>query len=127
PYASLDRFARASLGVRRESKRRSEMRTSRFLTLSSLVAAAFVLAAAPGCAKKEAPAPAASAEASTPKPAGGGKIPITTAADAARAEYVQGRTLVDNLQITDSLAHFQKAVELDPNFALAELSIANSA
>jgi tetratricopeptide (TPR) repeat protein len=103
------------------------MRTSRFLSLSSLVAAAFVLAAAPGCAKKEAPAPAAAAEASTPKPAGDGKIPITTASDAARAEYVQGRTLVDNLQITDSLAHFQKAVELDPNFALAELSIANSA
>src|SRR5262245_46702392 len=103
------------------------MRTSRFLTLSSLVAAAFVLAAAPSCAKKEAPAPAASAEATPPKPAGDGKIPITTASDAAKAEYVEGRRLVDNLQITNSLAHFQKAVELDPGFALAELAIANSA
>ncbi|HTY42513.1 MAG TPA: tetratricopeptide repeat protein [Thermoanaerobaculia bacterium] len=100
------------------------MRTSRFLTLSSL-AAALVLAA--GCAPKEAPAPAASAEAVSPKPAGDGKIPITTASEAAKVEYLQGRTLVDNLRITDSEAHFQKALELDPNFALAELALSGSA
>jgi tetratricopeptide (TPR) repeat protein len=95
------------------------------LGLSSLVITAFALVSA-GCAQKEAPAPAASAEASTPKPAGDGKIPITTSSPEAKAEYEQGRTLVDNLKITDSAAHFQKAVELDPNFALAEMALANS-
>jgi tetratricopeptide (TPR) repeat protein len=101
------------------------MRTSRFLGLSSLVIAALGLVSA-GCARKEGPAPAASAEAATPKPAGDGKIPITTSSPEAKAEYEQGRTLVDNLKITDSAAHFQKAVELDPNFALAEMALANS-
>jgi tetratricopeptide (TPR) repeat protein len=102
-----------------------EMRTSRFSSLSSLLAAAVIVMGI-GCAQKEAPAPAASAEVTTPKPAGDGKIPITTSSAEAKAEYEQGRTLVDNLKITDSAAHFQKAVELDPSFALAELALANS-
>src|SRR5262249_7308789 len=108
------------------SSRRKKMRTSRFLGLSSLVVVATSLSAA-GCAQKnEAAPPAASAEAAAPKTADDGKIPITTASAEARAEYVQGRTLVDNLQITNSIAHFQKAVELDPAFALGELALANS-
>jgi tetratricopeptide (TPR) repeat protein len=101
------------------------MRTSRFLGLSSLLAAAVIFMGI-GCAQKEAPAPAASAEATTPKPAGDGKVPITTSSAEAKAEYEQGRTLVDNLKITESAPHFQKAVELDPNFATAELALANS-
>ena len=101
------------------------MRTSRFLGLSSLLAAAVILVGV-GCAQKEAPAAAASVEATTPKPAGDGKVPITTSSAEAKAEFEQGRTLVDNLKITDSTAHFQKAVELDPSFAIAELSLANS-
>ena len=79
-----------------------------------------------GCAKKEAPSPAAS-EATTPVPAGDGKIPITTASADAKAEFLQGRDLAEKLQVTDSLQHFQKAVSLDPGFAWAELSLANSA
>ncbi|HTR02919.1 MAG TPA: tetratricopeptide repeat protein [Thermoanaerobaculia bacterium] len=94
------------------------------MTLSSVVAALAVVA---GCSQKEAPAPAASVAATAPSPAGDGKIPITTSSEAAKAEYLQGRTLVDNLQITDSEAHFKKALELDPNFALAELSLSGSA
>lgn len=101
------------------------MRTSRHLSLSSLALASLCLAAA-GCGQKEAPAPAASAEAAPPKPAADAKIPITTTSEAAKAEYLQGRNLVDNLQITNSIAHFQKAVELDASFALAELALANS-
>ncbi len=100
------------------------MRTSRFLSLSSLVVSAVVFAGL-GCAQKEAPAPPAAA-ATTPKPAGDGKIPVTTTSAEAKAEYEQGRTLVDNLKITDSAPHFQKAIELDPNFALAEMALANS-
>jgi tetratricopeptide (TPR) repeat protein len=88
------------------------------------LAAAAGLAAA--CTKKEPPAPVATQETAPPTPVGGGKIPVTTASAEAKAEYLAGRDLVDKLQITDSYAHFQKAVELDPNFALAELALANS-
>src|SRR6476661_8271493 len=99
------------------------MRSNRFFVLLSILALA-IGSATVGCAKKEAPAPAAAAPAA---PADGGKIPVTTASADAKSEYLQGRDLVDKLVITDSIAHFQKAVQLDPNFALAELSLANSA
>ena len=101
------------------------MRTSRCPGLSSLLAAAVVFMGV-GCAQKGAPAPAATAEAATPKPAGDGKVPITTSSAEAKTEYEQGRTLVDNLKIPESVPHFQKAIELDPSFAMAELSLANS-
>jgi len=80
-----------------------------------------------GCEKKEAPAPAAASAAAAPTPAGGGKIPVTTSSAEAKAEFLQGRDLVEKLLITDSIAHFAKAVSIDPNFAWAELSLANSA
>ena len=58
-------------------------------------------------------------------PANNGKIAITTASDEARKEYLAGRDLQEKLRITDSIAHFDKAISLDPNFALAELNRAN--
>jgi tetratricopeptide (TPR) repeat protein len=76
------------------------------------------------CAKKEAPAPAAETQTA---PSDGGKIPVTTASAEAKTEFLQGRDLSEKLRITDSIAHFEKAASLDPNFALAELSLANSA
>jgi tetratricopeptide (TPR) repeat protein len=84
---------------------------------------------ATGCAKKEAStdAPPAQAQATPAAPAGDGKIPITTTSAEARAEFVEGRDLVEKLKVTDSVAHFQKAAALDPTFAWAELSLANSA
>jgi tetratricopeptide (TPR) repeat protein len=54
-----------------------------------------------------------------------GKIPITTSSEEARKEYLAGRDLQEKLRITDSIAHFDKALSLDPNFALAELNRAN--
>lgn len=78
-----------------------------------------------GCAKKETSASAAAAPEATP--AGGGKIPVTTSSAEAKAEFLKGRDNVERLLITDSIAHFQKAASLDPNFAWAELSLANSA
>lgn len=67
------------------------------------------------------------ATASTDKPnAAGGKIAITTSSEEARKEFLAGRDLSEKLRITDSIAHFDKAIALDPNFALAELSRANS-
>jgi len=51
-----------------------------------------------------------------------GKIPITTASEDARKEFLQGRDLNEKLLIQDSIAHFDKALALDPNFPMAELS-----
>ena len=67
------------------------------------------------------------ATASTDKAAAAatGKIAITTSSEEARKEFLAGRDLSEKLRITDSIAHFDKAITLDPNFALAELSRAN--
>ncbi|HEV2835463.1 MAG TPA: tetratricopeptide repeat protein [Pyrinomonadaceae bacterium] len=54
-----------------------------------------------------------------------GKIAVTTSSEDARKEYLAGRDLQEKLRITDSIAHFDKAISLDPNFALAELNRAN--
>lgn len=54
-----------------------------------------------------------------------GKIAITTSSEEARKEFLLGRDLAEKLRITDSIAHFDKAISLDPNFALAELNRAN--
>ena len=51
-----------------------------------------------------------------------GKIAVTTASEEARKEYLAGRDLQEKLRITDSIQHFDKAISLDPNFALAELN-----
>jgi len=82
-----------------------------------------------GCAKKETAATetAAAAPAANPTPAGGGKIPMTTGSAEAKAEFLQGRDNFEKLLVTDSIAHFEKAVSLDPNFAWAELALANAA
>jgi tetratricopeptide (TPR) repeat protein len=72
-----------------------------------------------------APAKAVASEAAAPE--AGGKIPVTTSSAEARAEFLKGRDMAEKLLITDSNAHFAKAASLDPNFALAELSLANSA
>ena len=52
---------------------------------------------------------------------------MATASAEAKTEFLQGRDLAEKLRITDSIAHFQKAASLDPNFASAELSLANAA
>jgi len=54
-----------------------------------------------------------------------GKIAVTTTSDEARKEYLAGRDLQEKLRVTDSIQHFDKAISLDPNFALAELNRAN--
>jgi tetratricopeptide (TPR) repeat protein len=101
------------------------MRVPRFLVPVLALAVSIALN---GCAKKEQPAAQASAPATTTAAApDGGKIPITTSSEAARAEFLQGRDLSEKLKVTDSIAHFAKAVQLDPGFALAELSLSNNA
>ena len=91
--------------------------TSLFLTL---LAGALVLC---GCQQMEASKTiAASADATTKN----GKIPVTTSSEDARKEFLAGRDLAEKLRITDSVAHYDKAISLDPNFALAELNRAQA-
>jgi tetratricopeptide (TPR) repeat protein len=54
------------------------------------------------------------------------KIPATTPSEEARKEFLQGRDLAERLLAQDSIAHFDKAISLDPNFAYAELGRANA-
>ena len=53
------------------------------------------------------------------------KIPVTTASDEARKEFLEGLELADNLETAKSLDHFDKAIALDPSFASAYLNRAN--
>lgn len=55
-----------------------------------------------------------------------GKIPVTTASEEARKEFLQGRDKAERLLAQDSIQHFAKAISLDPNFAAAELGLANT-
>ncbi len=98
------------------------------VTLALLFISACAGLAAGGCSKSEAPAPAApAADVKPATPADGGKIPISTSSPEAKAEFLKGRDIVDKLRLTDSVSYFQKAVSLDPHFAWAELSLANTA
>lgn len=56
-----------------------------------------------------------------------GKIPITSNSDEAKREFLVGRDLAEKLRAQESIAHFDKAVALDSDFASAELARANSA
>ncbi|RPH34778.1 hypothetical protein EHM92_07435, partial [bacterium] len=47
-----------------------------------------------------------------------GKIPISTSSKEAMDYFLAGRTLVENLQLTDAIAQFKKAADKDPSFAL---------
>ena len=93
-----------------------------------LLAAVFALCAAAlsGCA---APPSGPSGEVSkslAPAGTAAGKIPVTTASEEARNEFLQGRDKAERLLAQDSIQHFDKAISLDPNFALAELGRANA-
>ena len=102
---------------------RHDHSTSFFTRLSGFAVLVICALAFAGCQQIEsgkADAPAAS-DAS----AKNGKIPITTSSEEARKEFLAGRDLSEKLRITDSIAHYDKAISLDPNFAQAELSRAN--
>jgi len=50
-----------------------------------------------------------------------GKMPITTTSRAALKEFMIGRDLDEKLRAIEARSHFQKAIELDPDFAMAHL------
>src|SRR3954451_18468535 len=54
------------------------------------------------------------------------KIPITTSSEEARQAYLTGRDLADTLRGGDAHAQYEKAVKLDPHFALGSRGLANT-
>lgn len=90
--------------------------SSRYL-LAAVVALSLAASSACNQTKNPTSASASSAE---------GKIPITTKSAEAKNEFLQGRALAEKLLAQDSLAHFDRAIALDPEFAAAELARSNA-
>jgi tetratricopeptide (TPR) repeat protein len=55
-----------------------------------------------------------------------GKVPITTISPEARDAFLRGRDLAEKLQIQLARGEYERAVQLDPNFALAYLNLAGT-
>jgi tetratricopeptide (TPR) repeat protein len=110
----------ATAFVSRSRNLNHKLRRLRFIGPFVLLVSALALL---GCEQVEPNRASASAPSATTGK--DGKIPITTSSEEARKEYLAGRDLQEKLRITDSIAHFDKAISLDPNFALAELNRAN--
>lgn len=55
------------------------------------------------------------------------KVPITTSSEEARLAYLEGRGMQERLRPADARPLFQRAVSVDPEFALAQLGLANTA
>ena len=51
-----------------------------------------------------------------------GKIPVSTSSCDARDNYLKGKEFANNLQNEDALEYFEKAIEQDPEFAIAYLA-----
>lgn len=49
------------------------------------------------------------------------KVPITTSSCEAKENFIKGRELANNLQRTEALKYFEKAIEIDTEFAMAYL------
>ncbi len=77
--------------------------------LTLIVSSLVLLLALAGCAQKDE-----------------GKVAITTSSDEALASFLAGRNLSENLRLTDATEHLQKALDKDPDFAMAHLYLANS-
>ena len=94
---------------------------SRILSFSLFMTMAIVALTLAGCQQAE-PANTGTGSSATAGNNNSGKIAVTTSSEDARKEYLAGRDLQEKLRITDSIQHFDKAISLDSNFALAELN-----
>ena len=59
-------------------------------------------------------------------PPAAGKVPITTTSADAREAYVRGRDLAEKLRVQQGRAEYERAVQLDPSFALGYLNLAGT-
>jgi len=91
-------------------------------SLALFATIAFMALTLIGCQQAETGNTAPGSTNANAAPATTGKIAITTSSDEARKEFLAGRDLQEKLRATDSIQHFDKAISLDPNFALAELN-----
>jgi len=80
--------------------------------LLATAAAAAALLILPGCA----------GEAVEP-----GRVPITTSSSKALKEYLAARELQDNLRLSEAHGRYARAIEIDPDFALAHLGLVQTA
>ena len=55
------------------------------------------------------------------------KVPVTTSSEHARALYLEGRALFDDLHFLEAREKFGEAIAADPEFAMAYLMLANTA
>ncbi|HEY7472938.1 MAG TPA: tetratricopeptide repeat protein [Gemmatimonadota bacterium] len=69
----------------------------------------------------------ADAEQSSATDVAEGEIPITTTSDEARDQFLEARTMAENLRALDARPILEQAVEKDPTFASAYLLLANTA
>lgn len=58
--------------------------------------------------------------------AGAEKIPVTTSSKKARKLFLAGRELADRIRFTDARDYFLRAIDEDPQFAMAYLYLANN-
>lgn len=95
------------------------------LSLALFTMIAVTVLALAGCQQIESGNTTSNSSGASSANKGTGKIAITTSSEEARKEYLAGRDLQERLKITDSIQHYDKAISLDPNFAMAELNRAN--
>ncbi len=93
----------------------------KFLRTAFLAILAFFMLTLIACNKTEKAVDSAAAAAD------GGKVPLTSKSEEAKKEFLRGRDLAEKLRAQDSVAYFDRAIALDPEFASAELARANSA
>ena len=55
-----------------------------------------------------------------------GKVPITTVSPEARDAFLRGRDLAEKLRIQRARGEYERAVQIDPDFALAYLNLAGT-
>ena len=98
---------------------------------SGRLAACGLISILAGCSTKKSDAGSATADSVVTTSATGtvekSKVSVTTASDEARALYLRGRELADQLRQHDARQLFAQAAAKDPNFALAHYSLAQAA
>jgi tetratricopeptide (TPR) repeat protein len=90
------------------------------------VIAALVAGCGGGAAQQQAaPTAPKPAETAAMRPPEEPEVTVTSKSAEAVAHFKQGRQLLENQRAAESIEHFKKAVELDPDFALATAYLAN--